>query len=48
MVTAVKSMNNKKFAAKTTMLTALQALECSPYGNIANRVDTAPVPVGYM
>jgi hypothetical protein len=40
-----KRTNSKKFKMKTTTLIALQALECSPYGNTAKSVEMAPVPV---
>ena len=38
-------MKRKRFKKKTAVLTALQVLGCNPYGNDANIVETAPVPV---
>jgi hypothetical protein len=45
MLIAIKRMKSIKFKVKTTELRALQASECCPYGNTANSVETAPVPV---
>ena len=41
-----KTMKKKRFKKKTAVLSALQVLGCNPYGNNANNVETAPVPVG--
>jgi hypothetical protein len=48
MLTAKKMMKSKKFRRKTAVLSALEVLVFVPYGNSANRVETAPVPVGDM
>jgi hypothetical protein len=45
MLTEQKRMKRKRFKKKTAVLTALQVLGCNPYGNDANIVETAPVPV---
>jgi hypothetical protein len=46
MLTAKKRMKRKRFKMNTAVLSALEVLEFWPYGNSANRVETAPVPVG--
>jgi len=46
MLTAEKRMKSKKFKRKTAVLSALEVPVFVPYGNSANRVETAPVPVG--
>ncbi len=46
MLTAEKRAKRKKFKRKTVALSALEVLVFAPYGNSANRVETAPVPVG--
>jgi hypothetical protein len=46
MLTAEKRMKRKRFNKNTAVLSALEVPELSPYGNTANRVETAPVPVG--
>jgi hypothetical protein len=45
MLTAEKTMNKRRFKRKTVVLSALEVLVFVPYGNSANRVETAPVPV---
>jgi hypothetical protein len=40
-----KIMKRKRFKRKTVVLSALEVLVFAPYGNSANRVETAPVPV---
>jgi hypothetical protein len=45
MLTAQKRMKRKKFKEKTVVQSALEVLVFDPYGNSANRVETAPVPV---
>jgi hypothetical protein len=45
-LTERKRMKRKRFKKKTAVLSALQVLGCNPYGNTANKVETAPVPVG--
>lgn len=45
MLTAKKRMKRRKFKRKTVVLSALEVLVFAPYGNSANRVETAPVPV---
>jgi hypothetical protein len=44
-LTAKKIMKRKKFKRKAVVLSALEVLVFAPYGNSANRVETAPVPV---
>jgi hypothetical protein len=44
-LTAKKRMKRKKFKKKTVVLSALEVLVFDPYGNSANKVETAPVPV---
>jgi hypothetical protein len=46
MLTEKKRMKRTRFKRKTAVLSALQVLGCFPYGNSANIVETAPVPVG--
>ena len=45
MLTAKKRMKRKRFKRKTVVLSALRMLVFARYGNSANRVETAPVPV---
>ena len=45
MLTAKKVMKRERFKKKTVVLSALEVLVFAPYGNSANRVETAPVPV---
>ena len=45
MLTVRKRMKRMKFKRKTAVLSALEVLVFAPYGNSANRVETAPVPV---
>jgi hypothetical protein len=45
MLTAQNRMKRNKFKRKTVKLSALEVLVFAPYGNSANRVETAPVPV---
>jgi hypothetical protein len=45
MLTAKKRTKRKKFKKKTVVLSALEVGVFAPYGNSANRVETAPVPV---
>jgi hypothetical protein len=44
-LTERKRMKRKRFKKKTAVLSALQVLGCNPYGNTANKVETAPVPI---
>ena len=46
MLTEKKRMKRKRFKKNTAVLSALQVLGRNPYGNNANNVETAPVPVG--
>jgi hypothetical protein len=46
MLTAKNRMKKMKLKKNTVVLSALEVLEFPPYGNSANRVETAPVPVG--
>jgi hypothetical protein len=45
MLMAQKRMRRKKLKRKTVKLSALKVLVFAPYGNSANKVETAPVPV---
>jgi hypothetical protein len=45
MHTAKKRVKRERFKRKTVELSALEVLVFAPYGNSANRVETAPVPV---
>jgi hypothetical protein len=45
MHTAKKRVKRERFKKKTVELSALEVLVFAPYGNSANRVETAPVPV---
>jgi hypothetical protein len=45
MLAAKKRIKRRKFKRKTVVLSALEVLVFAPYGNSANRVETAPVPV---
>ena len=47
-LTAIKRTKSKTFKMNTAVLIVLQGSECCPYGNTANRVETAPVPVEHM
>jgi hypothetical protein len=46
MLTDKKRMKRTRFKKKTAVLSALEVLGCITYGNNANIVETAPVPVG--
>jgi hypothetical protein len=45
MLKARKRMKRKRFKRKTVVLSALEVLVFDPYGNSANIIETAPVPV---
>lgn len=46
MLTEKKRMKRRRFKRKTVVLSALEVLVFALYGNSANIVETAPVPVG--
>ena len=45
MLTETKITKREKFKRRTVELSALEVLVFAPYGNSANRLETAPVPV---